>query len=444
MNARARASGFWGKWESVVRMLGAETALSVLGLVTNVATARALSPLGKGELTAVLLWPALFAAFGGLGLSHSAVYFAGQREDDIGVVAGVSFVTSLVTSVLIGIAGWVSMPYVLTDYAPEIVRAAQWIFAWSVVPSLGFTAQMLLLGVGQFAAFNQMRITQQVAYTGGVVALWALGLVSVQAILVVYVASQAVVFVWGMVLTARLVERWGYSTSLLKDMLRYGAKMMVSGWAGVANMQLDQALISIFLSPATLGLYKVAVSSIQGVKLLGVGFGRVLLSDVSRSRSRAASHAQILDMAKAGAKTVTVAAVVSVVAMPVALPLVFGPAFAAAVVPAQILCLAGAVLGVRQIVYNGERGRGRPEVGLYSELVGVGVTVVGLYTLLPQFGITGAALTSVAAYAVSLGVAWAFVRRAARTAVDDPLDGPSGDGVASAASADPLSVTPAP
>lgn len=418
-------------------MLGAESALSVLGLVTNIATARTLSPLGKGELTAVLLWPTLFAAFGGLGVSQSAVYYAGQNTDRMGVVAGVAFASSAVLGVLIGVAGWVAMPHVLADYSPDIVRATQLLFAWWVVPTVGFAAQSVLLGAGHFAAFNQMRITQQLTYAGGIVALWTLGRVSVQAILGVYVLSQGVVFVWGMILTARLVDRWGYSTALLKDMLRYGVRSVVATWASVTNMQMDQAIISVFLSPTTLGLYKVAVSSIQGVKLLGIGFGRVLLSDVSRTRSKAMSHAKIVAMATAGAKTVALAAVVSLVAMPLALPLVFGPAFAAAVVPAQILCVGGAILGVRQILYNGERGRGRPEVGMYSEIVGVGVTVVGLYTLLPRFGITGAALTSVAAYAVSLGVALVFVRQAARAGTDGsddgsaggPENGPAGDGL---------------
>jgi O-antigen/teichoic acid export membrane protein len=76
-------------------------------------------------------------------------------------------------------------------------------------------------------------------------------------------------------------------------------------------------------------------------------------------------------------------------------PLLFGDAFRPAIPLAQILLVAGFLLGVRRAVLPGLRGLGLPGIGSYSELV----------ALLVFAGLVPFALQS----ATGLGVAIAFL-----------------------------------
>ena len=74
---------WWQTWRTVIFTTGADGLLAIFGLLSGVMTARLLLPEGKGELTAILLWPNLFTVVGSLGLGHAIVYYAGQHKEDI-------------------------------------------------------------------------------------------------------------------------------------------------------------------------------------------------------------------------------------------------------------------------------------------------------------------------------------------------------------------------
>jgi len=58
---------------------------SILGLIANIisgiVTARFLGPGGKGELTAITLWPIFIAAVGCLGIAESTVFLSGKEDE---------------------------------------------------------------------------------------------------------------------------------------------------------------------------------------------------------------------------------------------------------------------------------------------------------------------------------------------------------------------------
>jgi len=102
------------------------------------------------------------------------------------------------------------------------------------------------------------------------------------------------------------------------------------------------------------------------------------------------------------------------------LPLVYGEAFRAAVVPAQILIVGLSVQGVAGVLTAYFYGTGRP--GLNSVAMGGGLllTLALDLLLIPRFGATGAAVASTCAYltsAVALLVAfWMVTRKSASRA----------------------------
>ena len=99
----------------------------------------------------------------------------------------------------------------------------------------------------------------------------------------------------------------------------------------------------------------------------------------------------------------TVLAAVPLAAAVPLLPLVYGPAFSAAVIPALIL-LGGLVgEGVAGVVSAYLYGVGRPGANSLGVGVAVLVTVVLDLTLIPRYHVIGASVASAAAYLTSSG-----------------------------------------
>ena len=92
-------------------------------------------------------------------------------------------------------------------------------------------------------------------------------------------------------------------------------------------------------------------------------------------------------------------------ALPIAIPFVFGDAYAGAILPAEILLPASLFAGARVILTGGALAMGNAWLGSIAELAALFVTVISLSVLLPLFNITGAAIATLLAYATALAVA---------------------------------------
>ncbi|QDG51683.1 hypothetical protein FIV42_13260 [Persicimonas caeni] len=404
----------WERWKNVALTSGADIGLAGLGLVSGILTARLLAPAGKGELTAALLWPGLFQTFANFGMRHAVVYFSGRRSDQIGALAAGITALSLVMGGIAGLIGVLVIPSIIDDYSPSTLLATQVLFAWLPFAILGGNALAILQGQGRFQPWNILRVFRQVFYVGSIVALWVVDLVHVHYVVYAYLIADILVTTGAVSVVARSIERFEFDVGLLKELLWYGSRNFLASMAGQANYQLDQAIISALLAPRLLGLYKVAVSSSQFVKLMSMGFQRVIISDVARSNSDAEGHEKIRRSLKTASPFLILSSVLIALAMPLLLPLMFGQEYAPAVPAAQIMCLASAVFGMKQILYNGARGQGRPQIPLYCEFMALAVTAAGLYVLLPMLEIKGAAITSLLAYSSGLAAAFYFLRRSER------------------------------
>ncbi len=104
-------------------------------------------------------------------------------------------------------------------------------------------------------------------------------------------------------------------------------------------------------------------------------------------------------------------------AAPVAIPLLFGHEFRAAVLAAVILVPAAGVLGVNFSLQEGVRGLGRPYLVLRAELFGLLVTAITLALLLRPLGLMGAAIASLLGYSTVTFSMLASVRKIAGTSI---------------------------
>ena len=179
------------------------------------------------------------------------------------------------------------------------------------------------------------------------------------------------------------------------------------------NLRLDFVLLAVLTGPAVLGVYAVASKFAELVKVPAMALTYVLYPRFARQRDEAAARARAM-LPKAVLLTGGVVAPLWLLSY--LLPVIYGPAFQDAVVPAQIILLGLVFEGAAGVVSGFLYGIGRPGLNSLAILAGLALTVALDIVLIPPFGATGAAVASAVAYfttQVTLLGFFAWVRQTA-------------------------------
>lgn len=169
------------------------------------------------------------------------------------------------------------------------------------------------------------------------------------------------------------------------------------------NGRLDFIIVTALVGPAALGVYAVASRTAELLRIPSLAINYVLYPAYARMGGPAA----VVQARAAIRRTWWVPALVAVpvaAAAPVALPLVYGPAFRAAVIPAWILLAGLAGGGVYGVTSAFMSGSGRPGRNSFAQGTGLVVTVALDVALIPHLGIVGAAVASSFAYLTTTSV----------------------------------------
>jgi O-antigen/teichoic acid export membrane protein len=386
-------------------MVGSFVATGVIQLVQaviGVVLARILGPADRGELAAVILWPTLLTTIGSFGLAQAATYHA-ARAPRLGVLVGSTLAVAVADSILLVAIGWAILPLVLGGHEDSVVRDAQLFLSAFVPLSLIAVSMMSILnGSHRFAWFQSLRLILIGTTVTGIVVLAATGSMTV--------GSAAAAYIAGYVVTATValaVVMWtvgseiGVSRDSARGLLGFGWRSQLSTSMWSLNERADQLVISAFFSPASLGLYVVAVTLTSLTTLVGFSFALVALPMIARFealRERQRMARLIV------ASTLLCATAVSVpifLAEPTLIRLLFGADFADAAGVGRVLLVAGIVFALNRVLEAVLQAVGRPLESSIGEGVALAMTAAGLAVLLPTMGIMGAGVTSLIAYAAS-------------------------------------------
>jgi O-antigen/teichoic acid export membrane protein len=396
--------------------LGTSVAIQALNVVTGILLARALGPEGRGELAVIVLWPAVLSAVGSLGISEAATYHAARGASAIGRLIGSSIVVAAAQSGVLVAVGILLFPAVLSNQDDFVRHVAVVYLAYIPLSLLTLHLMGVLNGLHRFRAYNGLRLTYFVAVAGGLVAVSLLDQLTAVTAVAVYLSANAVTAVATIALVLKGSRgRIAFSRSVASTLVRYGLKSHTSGLSSMLNERLDQLLISVFLAPAKLGLYVVAVTLTSLTHLIGTSAGAVGLPIIARLRSqeeRLNAASRLIRLTLLGSIAVTVPLLLLT---PTLIEMVFGPAFVGAAGAARILLVATVLLSLTRVLEATLKAVNRPLDAGAAHLAALVVTAVGLAALLPAFGIVGAAIASLLAYAV--GAAWGLHRAASALGV---------------------------
>jgi O-antigen/teichoic acid export membrane protein len=360
--------------------------------------ARALGPTGRGTVAFITVASMLVAWIVRLGVGEATVVFFARHP-----AARPTLLANI--AVFAGTAGAVGAVAVCTGLAlvpsvrpsgvgePELIALGVSV----VAVTLADAGYKFVLASSRFRLHARVTMTTSWMYAVVIATIWAtFGLTPARA-----------AFAWAMVHAVRAVVLLSVSAyavgvhapdlSLFADCLRFGVRAWVGSLADNLNFRVDQIIVALIASEATLGIYAVAVNAFEVLLYLPGGAATALLPLVAGSaqplRGQRTLHA-FRSVALVTSAGLAVAALVG----PFLLPFVFGSAYADSVTPFLIL-LPGALGAVLLAIFtNALVASSAPGLSSLGPLVSLFVGLALDFALIPPFGASGAAAAATAAF----------------------------------------------
>lgn len=389
--------------KSLTATFTATIVIQVVTMVGGIISARLLLPQGKGELTAVMLWPSMLASIGSLSIAEAVTYYvANESETDAKKVFASGMALALgLASGLLGI-GYLILPMVLSGYGANVVSTGRIYLAYIPLNLIVLTLVAIILGKLHFTEYNALRAFVHMSFVAGMVVLYALNQVSVRTFALASLASVLIT----LFLTLWVVLRngwlgWRIDVQTIKKLVGYGLKVHLGSVTSLFNLRLDQMLMSVFLMPSTLGLYVVAVTLSAGASLGASTIGLVAfphVANLSPHQAKCQAYGRFI-------RLTVFLSLISAIGLfwltPWVLLFFFGADYLPATWAARILILASIPLGCNMLFAAGFKAFNRPFVSSKAELIGLGVMGLSLWALLPRYEAIGAAWASLLAYSAS-------------------------------------------
>lgn len=377
----------------------------VFGVILMIILARALGPEGKGIYALIILVPTLAIKLAGFGIEEANVYFTGSKKYLDKELVSASFACAFSLGVLLILLFLVIS---LFDFFQNFLNSNQinLSYLWITVLTIPFTylyvfLNGVFLGKEEIVKFNTVKISfiffQLIA---AILLLIILKQGILGAIFSYVLASVAVSLIAIFLIRKIVVFHFSFNKKLFKNILSYGGKIYLGNIAQFLNYRVDMILIAIFLMPAAVGFYSIAVEIVEKLWLIPMVIATVLFPRIS---SLNGSQANSLTP-RVCRHTLLIVFIVSLGLIFLAYPLIkilFGSVFLPSVWPLLILVPGVIAFSISRILLADLSGRGKPGVAIKASSVSLVANIFLNILLIPKWGISGAAFASTIAYTLS-------------------------------------------
>jgi antigen flippase len=402
---------------AMFQTLGTQGLILCANLATGILMARLLGPDGRGEFTAVSLWPQLLAMLAIAGMNGALVYRLRRSPADAPQIVGAALLASTGFALLATIAGMLILPFALAQYDASVIWFAELCLISVFVNTLTMVIKQACAGVGRFTRGNLANLLPQVMHLVVLLAVLPFAMLTPKLAVLALLGAGLISFF--MILPGfirALRPRFAGAWKELPALLSFSGRGSINDLVFALSMYLDRLVLIPLLPPAQLGLYVVAFSFSRLLQFAQTAITSVFLSQLS---AVAPAEAQVLhDRAlRFLVASMTAACVVLWFVGETLLSFAFGADFIAAN-PIFRLLAAEAALGVfSQVTVQLFFARGRPGVVSTLQLGTLGLSLAGLLVLTPLYGATGAGVALVVAGAVR----WIALLIAARIVLKQPF-----------------------
>jgi O-antigen/teichoic acid export membrane protein len=384
--------------------------IPISGLLVSPFLSRELGPENRGLYAALTLPIVVYGWLGTFGLQDALSFHVRSGALTRRAAAKVTLVASvplgLLSIVFLGVLGMFIFANNPDQYRQFMILA--------ILAPLQVTANLLigsLTGASDIKGVNLVKVVPALARTGLVIfaclafdldAFWA-GLL--------FLVTTAFGLVPGLRRLRATTDDQDRQAGPIptRTLFTYAMACLPGSLAAVSSARLDQVVGLPLIGAKELGYYAVAVSVAEIPMVIATAARTVLLGKPTTTDPRRATQVARL----AVAASVVACGFLALIAK-VAVPFVFSAAFAPAVTPTVILCLATVLYTCMTLftaVLLANNKAGWSSTALVS---GSAVGVALLFALAP-LGAVGAALASLGGYGVSVGVAAVALRGLAAT-----------------------------
>jgi O-antigen/teichoic acid export membrane protein len=389
---------------AVAHTAGYNLAATFAAGLGGILIARAVGPAVRGEYAAVTSWFGVVVLVGGVGQPAALCFYVARLPSRAREYAATSRAMMLATGLLAAAGGMLLAP-LLARGSAQVATGYRIVFAVSIIALVG-SSYTFALQARDIARWNVSRTVQPVFSLIAILALWRLGLLTLDAALVVLGTTMLLQLGWAYWSCRRAGLVPGRArTALVRPLAIYGAAQIAALVPATLNEQLDQLVLSQTVPAADLGRYAIAVSftllPISAVSAIGY----VAFPKLASERGVTAATRRLQRLAILGSVGLTAAMLVPLaLTAPWLVPLVFGPAYRGAVPLIWILTPGAVFLSCGQVTGNLLRGRSHPSVVAWSQGLAALFTIAILVALLPFLGVYAAAIASTVAYGVTTAV----------------------------------------
>lgn len=367
--------------------------IQIINVATGILAARLLLPEGRGELAAIILWAGILAEFGNVGFYDAVLYRASTGAlTPRALFAAISALSLGTAAILAGVA-FLILPITLAGERPEVLTIALWFTAFYLPGYFGaLLFGGLFQGYGAIQIWNFLRLLVPVGYLAAIILFWLTGASGVAGFAAASIAGHFLAVGVGLSL---IVARGWFAPwppkGAIRSVLDYGWRVYVADILQAVRTRIDQAMVALYLGPAELGLYVVALTLAQAPVIFAntityIAFPRI--SGTADPQARAALFGRYLRLALATAIALNVALAILDDWL---IPLLFGAPFAPAVAICDVLLLTLVPYFAKWMYLQGLKAWDRPLHASRAELVGLIVAATTLALLLPRYGAMGAA-----------------------------------------------------
>jgi O-antigen/teichoic acid export membrane protein len=395
-------------WQSV----GTGVAIQFTLLASGPLIARLLGPTGRGQLAAIMIWPAALTFFGTLGLPAGTTYAIARGSGEPRELSRRMLRYALPQTVVILAIQFGVFAAVLGGRGHAVWEAG--LVSLILVPVLlGQQYGIALLqGARRFRLFNAARVLPSTLYAVFVAGLFVTHRHSLMAIVLAWlVANAATTLLCFIGVYAFDDPPREHAPMTDREVFSFGVRGLFVSGSPIEAVRLDQMALAIFLPAAALGMYVVGLAITNLPSFVSKSVGVVAFPTVAAEKNAATARRMVMRYTLLDLWLSILIVVPLIAVSHWVIPLLFGNAFRDAVVISYIILPGTVFLSVRRVLAEGLRGLGHPMIGTVAEIVALGWLIAALAICLPLMGTRGAAVAVTTAYAASLVVALLGARR---------------------------------
>lgn len=359
------------------------------GLISGVLVARFLGVEERGLLAAVIYWPHFIAGIAAMGLNEGIVIHA-AKTGVTDTLRATIFALSGVLALLVGLTGFILMPWLLGESRQEYLLFSQ-IYFLAFIPVTYLAQNFLAVDQGElnFQRFNTQRLIQAAAYPLLLVIFWATGILTVEYAAIAVLAGTAIVAisrVWRA--KSALVIRPSQKEAIL--VLAVSIRLHFVNIVMQISAQADKMFLVLFSSNTELGLYVIAFTAANSVVSIFVQtYINIMLPTAARLEQEFAGMRDIVIPLRRLAGIIVLVTIILIPVMPYLIVFVFGKEFEAAGEYAKVLLLAFAFFGIRKALVYLLRSWKENGAAVLSESIVAIVLITGAYFALKFWGTIG-------------------------------------------------------